>query len=304
VALTAAQKAVSGNPLAVMMFSGSAGASAITNLVQSTKVPFLSGGLNDSSVYPAQPYLYQPSLTAKQDAEAMFHFVQQKLNGALSGATVDVAAISSPYVDVIINDAKTLFNGAGAKLGGIERYNLPLPSFATQANAISRDKPAVVLILGSTDDSVVVVKALKAAGVNTLEVGIPSGAGQDTLQQAGSANYYALTANPYPSDLPTLLSIAARYGHKTDMSGSIFSMSGWVTAYAIADALKICGTSCTSQQLNSALERISNATIPDDVSYGPVTFTPTDHVAVDVVRFHSYEPSTGTFVQSAPITVP
>jgi branched-chain amino acid transport system substrate-binding protein len=272
--------------------------------VQSAKVPFLSGGLNDSSVYPAEPYLYQPSLTAKQDAEAMFRFVQQKLNGALSGATVDVAAISSPYVDVIINDAKTMFDGAGAKLGSVERYDLPLASFATQADAISRDKPAVVVILGSTDDTVVVVKGLKAAGVNALEVGIPSGAGQATLQQADSASYYALTANPYPSDLPSLMSIASQYGHKTDISGSIFSMSGWVTAYAIADALKICGTNCTSQQLNSALEHISNFTVPDGVSYSPVAFSSTDHVAVDVVRFHSYDPATGTFVESAPITVP
>ena len=75
-ALTAAQQAVSETPQAIMMFSGSAGASTITSLVQSAQVPFLSPGLADTSVYPAQPDLYQPSLTAKQDAEAMYEFVK------------------------------------------------------------------------------------------------------------------------------------------------------------------------------------------------------------------------------------
>ena len=162
----------------------------------------------------------------------MFEFVQQKLGGNLAGKAVDIAAISSPYVDVIISNAKAMLTGAGAKVGSVERYSLPLASFATQADAISRDKPAAVLVLGSTNDTVVVAKALSAAGVDALEVGIPSGAGQSTIQQVGSANYYGLTANPYPTALPAFLAVADKYGKKTDVSGSIFSMSGWVTAYA------------------------------------------------------------------------
>jgi branched-chain amino acid transport system substrate-binding protein len=302
-ALAAAQKAVSENPLAVIMFSGSAGASSITSLVQSTKVPFLSPALADTSVYPAQPYLYQPSLTAKQDAQALYQFVKQKLNGALSGKTVDVAAITSPYVDVIIKNATTLLQADGAKIGSTERYQLPLASFTTQAGAISRDRPDAVLVLGSTDDTVVVSKALKAAGVTSLQVGIPSGAAQTTVQHVASPNYYALTANPYPSALPDFLSIADKYGKKADVSGSIFSMSGWVTAYVVAHAVTQCGASCDSAHLNAALEQVSNYTVPNGVSYGPVTFSASNHIAASTVRFHSYDPATGRFSESDPITV-
>ena len=88
-----------------------------------------------------------------------------KVRGGLAGKTVDIAAINSPYVDVIINDASASLKAAGAKVANVERYNLPLASFATQAGTIARDKPAVVLILGSTDDTVVVSKALTSAGV-------------------------------------------------------------------------------------------------------------------------------------------
>jgi ABC-type branched-subunit amino acid transport system substrate-binding protein len=285
------------------MFSGSAGASAITSLVQSAHVPFLSPALSDTTVYPAQPYLYQPSLTAQQDAQAMYQFVKQHENGSLSGKVIDIAAINSPYVAVIVKDVSTLLKGSGGKVASVEQYDLPLASFATQANAIARDKPNVVLTLGSTDDTVVVSKALTAAGVGALQVGIPSGAGQDTLQQIGSANYYAMTADPYPSELPSVLAIAGSYGKKAEMSGSIFSMSGWVAVYTLADALKLCGNSCSSTALNGALDRVSNFTVPDGVSYGPVTFSGSDHAAVSTVRFRGYNPATRQFSESDPINV-
>jgi branched-chain amino acid transport system substrate-binding protein len=302
-AQAAAQKAVSENPQAIMMFSGSAGASSITSLVQSAHIPFLSPALADTSVYPPQPDLYQSSLTAKQDAEAMYDFVKAQVSGGLAGKTVDIAAINSPYVDVIINDARTSLVAAGAKIANVERYDLPLASFAAQAGTIARDNPAVVLILGATDDSVVVSKALTAAGVHALQVGIPSGAAQVTIQQAHTAKYYAMTANPYPSALSSLLAIAAKYGKASDVSGSIFSMSGWVTAYVLAQALKQCGGNCSGANLNSALEQVSNYTVPDGASYGPVTFSATNHIAANTVRFHSFNPATGKFSESSPFTV-
>jgi len=302
VALSSAQKAITGSPLALLMLSGSAGASAITSLAQSAKIPFLSPGLSDTSVYPAQPYLYQPSLTAHQDAEAMYQFVGQH-EASLSGKVIDIAAINSPYVDLIIKDASTLLEGHGAKVSRVQRYDLPLASFATQASAIARDKPDVVLTLGATDDTVVVSKAVTAAGVGALQVGIPSGAGQATLQQISSAKYYALTADPYASEVPDFLTIAGKYGKKADVSGSIFAMSGWVAVYMLADALKRCGASCTSSSLNAALQLVANLTVPNGISYGPVAFSASSHVAVGTVRFRNYDPATGKFSQSAPISV-
>ena len=56
-----------------------------------------------------------------------------------------------------------------------------------------------------------------------------------------------MTANPYPSAVPGLVAIASKYGKASDVSGSIFSMSGWVTAYVLADALKQCGASCAAR---------------------------------------------------------
>ena len=301
-ALSASQKAIADNPLALFMLSGSADASAIGSLAQAAHIPLLSPALSDTSVYPAQPYLYQPSLTAQQDAQAMYAFVKQR-EGSLSGKVVDVAAINSPYVQLIITDVTKLLTAQGAKVNAAQQYNLPLASFATQADAIARDKPNVVLTLGSTDDTVVVSKALTQAGVTALQVGIPSGAAQQTLQQIDSPKYYALTADPYASETPSFMAAASKYGKKSDVSGSIFAMSGWVAVYMLADALKQCGASCTSSQVNTALQGVSDLTIPDDVSYGPVAFSSTNHVAVSTVRFRSYDPATGKFAESGPISV-
>jgi branched-chain amino acid transport system substrate-binding protein len=301
-ALSAAQKAIASNPLALFMLSGSAGASAITSLAHSSKVPLLSPGLSDTSVYPAEPYLYQPSLTAEQDAEAMYQFVNQQENG-VSGKVIDVAAINSPYVDIIIKDVSALLKAQGGKVADIQRYDLPLASFATQADTIARDKPNVVLTLGATDDTVVVSKALTAAGVGALQVGIPSGAAQTTLQEIGSPKYYGLAANPYPSEAPGFMAAVGKDGKTADVAGSVFAMSGWVAVYMLADALKQCGADCTASTLNTALQHISDLTVPDGVSYGPVTFSSTNHMAVGTVRFRGYNPATGKFTQSAPISV-
>jgi hypothetical protein len=73
--------------------------------------------------------------------------------------------------------------------------------------------------------------------------------------------------------------------------------------YMLADALKLCGDSCTSTALNGALERVSNFTVPNGVSYGPVTFSGSDHAAVSTVRFRSYDPATRQFSESDPINV-
>jgi branched-chain amino acid transport system substrate-binding protein len=301
-ALSASQKAIAGSPLALFMLAGSGDAAAIGQLAQSAQIPLLSPALSDTSVYPAQPYLYQPGLTAQQNAQAMYAFVKRQ-EGHLSGKVIDVAAIQSPYVQLIINDVSKLLTAQGAKVNAAQQYNLPLASFATQANAIARDKPNVVLTLGATDDTVVVSKALTQAGVTAIQVGIPSGAGQQTLQQIGSAKYYGLTADPYASEAPSFLAAATSVGKKSDVSGSIFAMSGWVAVYMLADALKQCGANCTSSQLNTALQHVSNLTIPDGVSYGPVAFSATSHAAVSTVRFRSYDPATGKFSESAPISV-
>jgi ABC-type branched-subunit amino acid transport system substrate-binding protein len=125
-----------------------------------------------------------------------------------------------------------------------------------------------------------------------------------TLQQAASQHYYGLTANPYPTALPAFVAVAATYGKKAEVSGSPFSMSGWVAAYMLADALKLCGADCSAAALNSALEKVSNYTVPDGVQYGPVSFSKSSHIAVGEVRFHNYDPATGTFSQSPLITVP
>jgi branched-chain amino acid transport system substrate-binding protein len=302
IALSASQKALATSPLALFMLSGSADASAIGQLAQAAQVPLLSPALSDTSVYPAQAYLYQPSLTAQQDAQAMFTFVQQQ-EGSLSGKVVDVAAINSPYVQLIITDVAKLLKAQGATVNAAQQYNLPLASFATQADAIARDKPDVVLTLGATDDTVVVSKALTQAGVTALQVGIPSGGAQQTLQQIDSSKYYALSADPYANETPAFLAAATKYGKQSDVSGSLFAMSGWVAVYMLADALKQCGTQCTSRALNNALQHVSNLTIPDGVSYGPVTFSITNHVAVSTVRFRSYNPATGKFTESDPINV-
>jgi len=303
VALAAAQKAVASNPLAVLLFGSSAGASKLTPLLQSARIPFISGAISDESIYPPQPGLYQPGLTAKQNADAIYQFVKQKLNGDLAGKTVDIAAINSPFVDVVIQGASAQLEADGATIPSVERYDYGIASFTTQAGKIARDIPDVVLTLGADNDTIVVNKALAAAGSHAITVGMAVAAAPEVLEQIASANYYALTENAYARDVPDFLAAADKAGKKEDILGSTFSATGWVAINILVDALKSCDASCDGAKLNAALEQVADFKVPGGVAYGPITFSASDHVGASIVKFHNYDPKTDTWTESDPINV-
>ena len=303
VALAAAQKAEASNPLAVLLFGSSAGASKLTPLLQSARIPFISGAISDESIYPPQPGLYQPGLTAKQNAEAIYQFVKQKLNGDLAGKTVDIAAINSPFVDVVIQGASEQLAADGATVNSAERYDYGIASFTTQAGKIARDNPDVVLTLGADNDTIVVNKALAAAGSHAITVGMAVAAAPEVLEQIDSANYYALTENAYARDVPEFVAAADKDGKKDDILGSTFSATGWVAINILAEALKSCDDGCDGAKLNTALEQLADFKVPGGVAYGPITFSSSDHVGASIVKFHNFDSKTDTWSESDPINV-
>lgn len=304
VALAAGQQAVSSNALAVMLFGTSAEAAALQPLLQQAKVPFLSGGIPDESVYPAQLGLYQPGVTAKQNGEGIAAFVKAKLGGNLAGKVVDIAAINAPFVDTVIKSATALLKADGATIKTTQRYNFGIASFATQAGTIAQDKPDAVLTLGAADDTIVVSKALRAAGSNALQVGMAVAAAPGELQQVADANYWALTEANYARDSAVFMAAAKAAGKQDAVVGSPFASTAWDATYILAEALRNCASGCKSgSDLNTALESLGGYVVPGNVAYGPVGFSKTSHVAGSVVKFHNYDPATSKWSVSDAIDV-
>jgi branched-chain amino acid transport system substrate-binding protein len=302
-ALTAAQKAVSKNPLAVILFGTSAEGAKVTPVIEAAKLPFLSAALPDTSLYPPKPTDFMVSVSARQSGYFLADFAKGKAGGSFKDAVVDIAAINSPYIDTIITALTQQVKDGGGKVTRTERYDYGIASFATQAGNIARDKPTIVFTLGAQNDTIVVSKALTAAGVTALQVGSGSGAAQAVLQAVKTAKYWAPTENVYPGQNTEFLAAADAAGVKDGVLGSTYSNAGWVAAYLVSQGLTKCGAGCDSAKLPAALEQINGYTVPAGVSYGPISLSPTNHITASSVKFHSLDPATGKYLDSDPIDV-
>jgi hypothetical protein len=242
-------------------------------------------------------------MTAKEQGGLIASFLKTKLGSSLSGATIDVAAGNSPYIDAVIKAAQAGLQGTGAKIGGTERFAFGIPSFTAQAGNIARDKPAAVILLAPANDAITVSTALTQAGVASLQVGFNSSAAQAVFAKLRNPNYYAPTEVSFPENNDALLAVADKYGRKADVVGSTFSMQGWTEAAMLVQALTQCGEGCTASKLTSALNGIQNFQVPLNVSYGLVSFSPTDHVSAHVARFHAWDASSQKAVDLDPINL-
>jgi len=195
VALTAAQKAIADNPLGIIMFSTSAEIAKVTPVVEGAKIPFFSGGIPDTSLYPPKATDFSVGMSASQAGYALANFAQAKTGGSFKDAVVDIAAINSPYVDVIIKKVTQIVTDGGGKVARTERYDYGIASFAAQAGNIARDKPTVVFAMGAQNDTIVVSKALTSAGVTATQLGIESGSGPAVVDALKNAKFWGLTTS-------------------------------------------------------------------------------------------------------------
>jgi branched-chain amino acid transport system substrate-binding protein len=302
-ALTAAQKAIADKPLGIIMFSTSAEIAKVTPVVEGAKIPFFSGGIPDSSLYPPKATDFSVGMSAAQAGYALATFGMGKTGGSFKGAVVDIAAINSPYVDVIIKKVTQLVTDGGGKIARTERYDYGIASFAAQAGNIARDKPTVVFAMGAQNDTIVVSKALTSAGVSATQIGIESGSGPAVVDALKNAKFWGLTTSVYPGDNPAFLAAADAAGVKDGILGSTYSNSGWVAAYLVTAGLGKCGADCDSTKLSAALEQVTGYTIPGGVYYGPINLSSTNHIAASVVKFHNFDPATGKYTDSDPVDV-
>jgi ABC-type branched-subunit amino acid transport system substrate-binding protein len=302
-ARTGAQQAISDHPFAVIMFMGGDEGVAVTPLLQAAHIPVLSPALPDSSLYPAQSGLFMPSVSATQNADAAVAFAKQKADGSLKNAVIDVAELNNPYTEGVLKDMTPLIEAAGGKVNRVETYDFGLASFATQASAIARDKPTIVFELGAADDTVVVSKAITASGVTGRQIGISTNASQDVITQLGTASYWAPTEDTYPSQNAAFLAAAAKAGQKSGVLGSTYSTAGWVATYVLSQGIAKCGDSCSSADMNAALQQVTGYTVPLGVSYGTINLSASNHITASTVRFHNYNPATKQWTQSVPISI-
>jgi branched-chain amino acid transport system substrate-binding protein len=162
--------------------------------------------------------------------------------------------------------------------------------FAQSAAAL---KPDIVVGHYGAEQNLAFVTALRAAGYAGPYVIAAYGSSEATVkqaaQQSGSgANLYIVTRfAPVTDAVPGTAAIkeaAAKHG-LADLNS--MHVTGWVLGAFAAEALSKCGTNCTRELLDKALQSIKIDT--QGLTGGPIETKPDDHYGVSYWRLYRWE---------------
>jgi hypothetical protein len=80
-----------------------------------------------------------------------------------------------------------------------------------------------------------------------------------------------------------------------------FVQQGWSTGYALADSFKRCGFPCNSGALQKALDGLTNFSPPGDLTFKPLSFTPTIHYWITGEQYVAYNQAQDSAQPNGPL---
>lgn len=296
------RQAVGQNPLAILVSLSPDEEVSVQSLLSSTNVPVLSVTENDGlEGSTPQPWAFTANLTAEQSANSYTQYLSAALGGSLAGKTIALIGYDNAgpigYMNAIAADVAK----AGGKTLPQVLTEANTTSFATQAAKITQSKPAAVVSIDISTNTILEITALKAAGFTGPFAGGPAVQDPALLQKIASLdkNFAAplIVQAPAPGDL--MSTTAAKYG-LSKQAQTVFFSGGWALAYTVAGALKKCGASCTGKELISALETAGPYAVPGNVLPTEPNFSATKHVAITSVQFTKWDSSANKVVSAGP----
>lgn len=277
---TVFRQAVSSNPVAIMDFALSTSTAAAEPILAGAGVPCLCIGAEDTWYTPKpHPWVFEANATTLADAQAYVLGAQKLLGGSLSGKSIAISGDDTAYETVIRKFFTSFAPKYGFHIVATQIGPTTAPSWSSEAAKIAAAKPDAVINLTSVTGQIVQLKALEAAGLTSVPIVAFPGLQYSDLVSLKFPNVYVMTNWPYgvaPSS--PVYQAASRYGYMADEKSFEFAF-GWAQAAVLREALSMCGSSCSGSQLEKAFSGIQNYTVPGDASFGPVSFSSTDHAS-------------------------
>lgn len=298
-AVAAFEKAVGYNPVAILMGGLSVEAPAAVPAAVKANIPVLaSGGLPDTWVYPARPYVYETIPSAYQSAWADGEFVKRLAKERhIAKPKVAVTALNSAYGADFIKNLKELAPKMGYEVVAEEITALDATDFAGGAAKFAAAKPDFVAAIHVENFAPIVVGALRANGLKAPFLNFFGGDSPALFAKLNDPDYYAYRMVAFPSDshLTVMEQASAKAGVTQYRTKQFFTVS-WVEAMLVVDALKRCGANCNAQQLNEQLLKTNQNYSP--YTFGRVTLNDRRHYLINFMQpFHQtakgIEPAAG-----------
>jgi branched-chain amino acid transport system substrate-binding protein len=239
---------------------------------------------------PAKSYYYSTGVMFEVAGEAIATLSQRITpRGKVVGMTFDSVG----------GRAALLHNKLMAeKLGyGWDEVVFPVRTadFTPFAQSVAAKKPDLVVGHYGAEQNLGVIAALRAAGYNGPYVIAAYGASEETVkqaaEQAGSgANLYMVSRYAPVSDsaagLDALKAAAAKYKVPNPTS---MHVTGWMLGAFAAEALAKCGTNCTREALDKAMQSLKVDT--QGLTGGPIVMSASDHYGPTYWRLYRWEQS-------------
>ena len=252
------------------------------------ETPIMSNGTPNSSVFPAQPYVFAAGTLVGDEPGPMIQFASDR--GEPAAAKVGIIMIQSAALSGFNSNLVKLSQQKGWKVVVNQQIPLTATSATSEALAAAHAKPNVIFCALLDPLFISAVKTLRQEGFTGLVINYDGGAAASTLQQLHDPNVAVISAYGYAGEVGATTGIAGyveaakAYGVNPSLP---FEINGYAQAEIIATALKVCGYPCAGKNMENALEQVSSLNT-GGVMVAPFTFSTTAHSGISGVQFFGW----------------
>lgn len=293
VAVTNYLKLANGDSIAAFGSAFSTMAVAQQPFVAEYGLPLIVGAVPDKLVRPPQPLFFSTNLSHGASAVLQVNF---------GAALMQKAGIAKPRVATFSTqspggvDFKATLERKFKELGWtVVEGQTHIPGttdFSTQAAAIARAKPDVVMGVAIPSEMPSYLKALRQQGMMAPIVENYVGSEESVYLQMKDDNYYAPRSFVAPSaDAATQMRAdATAAGFARDMVSTAFT-HGYVLGMLLKDVLVKCGADCDRKKFAAVVPTITN--LDTKGLSGPAGFGASDHWLIKSAVFYKWDSATG-----------
>lgn len=289
-AVAAAKKQVESNEvLGIFGLSLSSTQAPVIAEMQKVGVPVVStfSAILDA-LPPAKPDYFSTGVTFEIAGEAIGVLQKQIApSGKVVGITFD-----SVGGRAAIQHNRLMVEKEGYSWGEV-LFPVRTADFTPFAQTAAEMKPAMVVGHYGAEQNIGVVAALRASGYTGPYIVAAYGASEDTMKQAAAqagsgdnlymVSRYAVLTDKAPG-MADLIAAAKKYGVTNPNS---MHVTGWVLGMLAEEALKSCGTDCTREKLDKAIQGVKLDT--KGLTGGPIEMSADNHYGPTYWRLYHWE---------------
>jgi ABC-type branched-subunit amino acid transport system substrate-binding protein len=255
-------------------------------------------------IFPAQKYLYLAQFGAVGLAQEQIGFVKYLISQGKLPAKPKVGLIyfSGVICTQMDNYFKKEFKALGWPIVSDQQFPLTATSANTEATAVAKSKPDVVVTMLTDPSALFAVRELQQQGFHGPVVEFTGANQASTFQALNDPNYYSESTFAYPGDTAVPAAVSevqqSKTYHLTQGNTSPFFTAGYVAAMVAVAALKKCSADCNSVDYNQAMNSLGTVNV--NKLAATISVSSSQHQIVHQGQFYAWDPAKSAVTAAGP----